>query len=1151
MSVRVKFLTAFLALACTLPLLGNVFLLPDGMTETTVYVYTPDPVAAAGSYTPGAAKVVRVDVAPDGSNYYTVANTQLDTVVTTDPTFTVVARSGQWNSPGRDAAVTPDGRYLLTLAGILRIMDLATGNEVGTVSVGSSPGSVAVSIDSRYALVLSSNSQRLYKVDLTTFAVTDEMQIGGNSTAVAAGPGGYFYVSAQNRLLVIDGETLEEAGRVAINGTPNKIYFTPDGRYGIATNTQPATNVSCWIFDLTTRSIAATLPTLYLGGLTPIRMEPRVEVVSNDRFFMTSIQSKVIYEVTVPNGNLTLYEPSGAGGMPDDVRAIVKSGELPNARFLFYLNGQALARAALATDTLSGSPMAMPYVGSGLMYAAPPSQAAPVATILYNDGQTIAPESGPFRPLVVRALDANGLPVFNAPVVWNVPNGVAVVRAMDRTNRDGMAMAVIDPGIQVGPMPVTATIDGTLTATFDLQVGGGGGPGGTGLTIESGQGQLVGDQYGFLLEPLQVRLTDAQGNPVSGATVGWSITEGPGFLSATSSDTGGDGTTSIEFFPDLIDPGRSFEQTIVTATWEGQSVDFYVTVYRTLRLDGQFEAPPQVDLRRPTLADPEIVGRIGEVLAAGVELWVGAAAGAGGGSSIPNVSVTVDTGFEPDEGPYVECQGKFALTGPDGVASCNLVFGGRPGTAQMTIRVGGKYVMYPNFNVTVLPGEPAMVVHVQGDGQAGDPGADLPLALMVEVRDAAGNRLPGAAVDWEVLTPGMATLTNVERTTNANGRASAEVTLGNAPGTVQVRVTSGSGSYTFNLTINANITTLRKISGDNQLVVIGEPFPQPLVVELLNEDGQGVPGQEVAFAVTGGSATLSAPTATTDANGRASVRVTAGTTAGAITVEARYGNLPAVTFQLNSRVPGPALSPNSFVNGASGQPGVVPGSVVKIIGPGLAPGVQNCVIPHSPVGGLPLELAGVQVLFGPAGAEVQAPIYYVCNMNGEESVAVQAPWELTPGTVRARVLVNSGETVVENVPVFEIQPGLFENIAPSGVRYAVVMRPDGSFVSPSNPARRGEILSLFATGLGPISPPSMTNAAGLPGQEVLADLVVGVNNAGVRVIGGEYAVNMIGVYVVHFEVPQSTTPGPNRPFALAVRVGDQLVFANGSSISIQ
>ncbi len=1153
MSVRVKFLTVFLALVCTLPLFGgNIFLLPDGTTETAVYVYTPDPVSAAGSYTPGAARVVSIDAAPDGSKYYTVANTAMDTVVTTDGTFTVVSRSGQWNSPGRDGVLTPDGRYFLALAGILRVIDTATGNEVGTASVGSSPGSVAVSIDSRYALVLSSNSQRLYKVDLATFAVTGEMQVGGSSTAVAAGPNGYFYVSAQNRILVIDGGTLEEVGRISINGTPNKLYFTPDGGYGVATNTQPATNVSCWIFDLSNNSIAAIVPTLYLGGLTPIRMEPRVEVVSNGRFFMTSTQSKVIYEVTIPDGNLSLYEPAGAGGLPDDVRAIVKSSEMPEARYLFYLNGQALSRSALATDTLSGSPLATPYVGSGLMYAGPSSMGVPVSAIRYNDNQTIPPESGPFRPIVVRALDANGIPVYNATVDFAVPNGVTVIDPMDRTNRDGLAMAVIDPGAQVGPIPVTVTIGGTLTAMFNLQVGGGGGPGGGGLQIFSGQGQLVGDQYGFLLDPLTVQITDPQGNPVSGATVSWTITSGPGFLSATSSETGVDGKASIDFFPDLIDPGRSFEQSIITASWEGESVDFYLSVYRVLRLDGQFEAPPQVDLRRPTLADPEIVGRIGEVQEAAVELWVGAAAGTGGGGAIPNVAVTVDTGFEPDEGPYVECQGKFALTGEDGVARCNMVFGGQPGTTGLTIHVGGKFVMFPNFTVTVLPGEPAAVAPIQGDGQAGDPGAALPLPLIAEIRDAAGNPLAGQAVNWEVLPQGAATLSNVETTTNAGGRVSARVTLGNTPGTVQVRVSSGAASYTFNLTVNVTVSQLRMVSGDNQLVVIGETFPQPLVVELLDENGEGVPGQEVSFAVTSGSASLSSGTATTDGNGRASVTVTAGGTPGAITVEARYGGLPPVVFHLNSRVPGPALSPNSFVNGASGQPGIVPGSVVKIIGPGLAPGVENCVVPYAPVGGLPLELAGVQVFFGPDASPIPAPIYYVCNRNGEESVAIQAPWELTPGTVRAKVMVNSGETVVENIPVFAVQPGLFETVAPSGLRHAVVMRPDGSFVSPENPAERGEILALFATGLGPVSPPSSTNAAGLPGQQVQADLVVGVNNAGTRVIGGEYAVNMIGVYVVYFELPQNTTPGPNRPFALAVRTADnQLIFANGSAIFIR
>ncbi len=1151
MSVRVRFLTVFVALACALPLVaGNVFLLPDGITNTTVHVYTGDPVSAAGSYQPGSARVVGIDVTPDGARYFTVTNTSTDTFVETDNTFTVVSRSGTWNDPGRDAVITPDGRYILVLAGILRVIDTATGNEVGAVSVGSSPLSVAVSIDSRYALVLSSNSQRLYRVDLTTFTVTASIQVGGSSTAVVTGPDSYFYVSASNRVLVLDGETLTEIARIQVRGTPNKIYFTPDGRYGVATNTQPATNVSCWIFDLSNNSVAATVPTLLLGGLTPITMAPRVEVVSNDRFFMTSTKSKVIYEVTIPTGNLSLYEPAGAGGLPDDVGGIVKSAEMPSARYLFYLDGQSLRRAALATDSASGNPVATPFEGSGLMYVEPPSTMTPVTAILYNDQQVIDPESGPFQPIIVRALDSNGIPVYNAPVEFSVPNGVAVTRAMANTNRDGLAMAVIDPGAQVGPIPVTVTIGGTLMATFDLRVGVGGGALG-GLVIVSGQGQLIPDR-GFLGQSLVVQVRDAEGNPVSGATVNWTITEGPGFLSATTTETGADGRTSVDFFPDDVGFALSFVQSIITATWGQENADFYVITYRSQRLDNQPEIPPQVDLRKPTLANREIVGKIGEVQQGAVEVHVGSAAGVDSGTPIPNVAVTVETGFEPDQGPYVECQGKFAMSGPDGVALCNMVFGGRPGTTQLTIRVGGNFVAFPNFTVTVLPGEPAMVVPVQGDGQEGDPGTRLPLPLTVEVHDAAGNRLPGAAVNWEVLPQGMVTLTNVDTVTNAGGRASAEVTLSNTPGTAQVRVTSGTGSYTFNITISANITNLRMISGDNQLAVVGETFPQPLVVELLDEDGAGVPGQEIAFAVTAGSASLSSPTATTGPNGRASVTVTAGSTPGPITVEARFGNLPPVTFQLNSRVPGPALSPNSFVNGASGQPGVVPGSVVKIIGPGLAPGVQNCVIPHAPAGALPLELAGVQVQFGPDSSPLFAPIYYVCNVNGEESVAIQAPWELTPGSARVKVMVSGGETVVENVPVFAVQPGLFETVGSNGLRHAVVMRPDGSFVSPQNPARRGEILTLFATGLGPISPPSSTNAAGLPGQEVLADLVVGVNNAGVRVIGGEYAVNMIGVYAVYFQMPENTATGPNRPFALAVRTPDnQLIFANGSSIAIQ
>ena len=332
------------------------------------------------------------------------------------------------------------------------------------------------------------------------------------------------------------------------------------------------------------------------------------------------------------------------------------------------------------------------------------------------------------------------------------------------------------------------------------------------------------------------------------------------------------------------------------------------------------------------------------------------------------------------------------------------------------------------------------------------------------------------------------------------------------------------------------------------MAITGQAFAAPVVVELKDEDNAGVANQTVGFAVTSGSATVSANTAVTDGSGRASVNVTAGAGAGPVVITASYPGVPSVQFTLNVRLPGPTLTPTSFTNGASGAAGVVPGSVVKIVGPGLAPNIQNCVVPSAQVGALPLELAGVTVEFG---TNLWAPIYYVCNSGGVESVAVQAPFELAPGVRNVTVRVHGGETVIQGVNVLPVQPGIFENVATDGKRHAVVMRPDGSFVSPSNPARHGEILAMFVTGMGTITPPSATNAAGLPGQAVTRDIQVGINYAGVRTIGGEYAVNMIGVYVVLFEVPADAPSGAEIALGLSVTEGGDRVFANGSTLAIQ
>jgi uncharacterized protein (TIGR03437 family) len=147
--------------------------------------------------------------------------------------------------------------------------------------------------------------------------------------------------------------------------------------------------------------------------------------------------------------------------------------------------------------------------------------------------------------------------------------------------------------------------------------------------------------------------------------------------------------------------------------------------------------------------------------------------------------------------------------------------------------------------------------------------------------------------------------------------------------------------------------------------------------------------------------------------------------------------------------------------------------------------------------------------------------------------------------------VSGGSTNVSGVPVLRTQPGIFETDPGNGVRrYAALQRPDGSWVTAENPARRGEVLKALVTGLGSVTPATDTNRAGLAGQLVQAPMIVGVNDAGVRLVSAEYAVGMMGVYVVAFEVPLDAATGQYRSLAIAAEgLNGELVFSNSSAIA--
>ena len=90
--------------------------------------------------------------------------------------------------------------------------------------------------------------------------------------------------------------------------------------------------------------------------------------------------------------------------------------------------------------------------------------------------------------------------------------------------------------------------------------------------------------------------------------------------------------------------------------------------------------------------------------------------------------------------------------------------------------------------------------------------------------------------------------------------------------------------------------TLVKVSGDDQEGMSGEALPDPLIVEVRDQDNNPLPDVQVTFTVTAGYGELSEQSATTDANGQAEVTLTLGPFPNKNTVEVSLGIRTLATF---------------------------------------------------------------------------------------------------------------------------------------------------------------------------------------------------------------------------------------------------------------
>lgn len=1139
--------TAIACLFAQAALARNIFVTSGDYSTSVVATFSSDPLIF-GTNIGGLGGAFKVLPSASPTKYYVISKSGTETVTVLDGRFPnlVVGRRISIMQDATAAEVTPDRRRLLVVgpAG-LQIID--TANELslvlaGNLDVGTEPIDVAASIDSTRAFVLSARSTKLTAIDLTTNQIAGSIQIGTTPSSVTVGPNGVVYVSAQNAIYEIDGYTMQARRTIGVSGQPGKLVFTPDGKFALARNESVFSGRGAFSVDLARGTASESIST----GISYRDMD-----IVDDRTAYAVGTNGVVYQITIASdGSLSTSAAQFTGGPLSDVREIAITNELPRGKFLIVLTPARVQRVELDTNTVSADYAATGFTGN-LSLVAPPTTGGFSSFLSYNASPIVAPGTSS-QPLVIRVYDQAGRPISGIPVTFaTTAAGVTLTSPSTSSNFEGYASTRVNipATLASGTVEVMASIaGGARTTQFTITIGdpglGGGTPGGgtgtpvpRGLQIIAGHGQVVSEYFTTAFqEPLTVRLTNDQGQPIAGARILWRLAQGSGNVNPSVSTTNELGVATSNFSASGVTtgPATPFLTNSITAEVEGasQAVTFFVTTLP--RIGDQFGSISAL----MTTPGPIRV-KAGSVNPGAIQARVSTERT---GYPVPFVGMRIfSTSPDPTITQPAECRGTYALSDATGLISCDVVAGRTLGTFGVYVLIGSR--IQHQLTLEVVPGDPSRVFIYSGGTQAANPGSQFS-PLVVQVTDEGGNPLPGVQVDWDI--PQSVGIVNIQRVTDETGRATLTLAAGQTAGPVTVRARSGTGVATFNLSIRAIASTLTKLDGDNQSAIVGQQFQKPVSVRVVDAQNQPLNGAVVTFTVAG-PATVASSSVTTGPDGVASTTVTAGNIPGAVTITATSGSA-STTFSLTTRLAGPAFTANDVLDGFGYQPGVSPGSIAYIRGRGIATDVRGTVTPGTLIGPLPTQLANVEVLFN----NVPAPIFAVSNINGEESVVVQVPFEVQPGPAAVTIRsAGGGATTVNNVNILPLKPGVSTFRDVNGSIYATATRPDGSYVSSSNPARRGELIRVYATGLGQTSPATGTNRVGQVGQRVIANVIAGINHAGVRVVSAELLPGTVGVYMITVEVPADTTPGTHQPFGLAVEGPDgQAVFANGTAIPI-
>jgi uncharacterized protein (TIGR03437 family) len=212
------------------------------------------------------------------------------------------------------------------------------------------------------------------------------------------------------------------------------------------------------------------------------------------------------------------------------------------------------------------------------------------------------------------------------------------------------------------------------------------------------------------------------------------------------------------------------------------------------------------------------------------------------------------------------------------------------------------------------------------------------------------------------------------------------------------------------------------------------------------------------------------------------------------------------------------LDPTGVVNAGSSAPftaGIAPGELLTLYGSNLAAGTQ--VASDIP---FPTTLGNVQVKIN----NIAAPIYYVTP----SQLSAIVPYGVTSGVAQVQVINNGNASNTVTVQIAATAPGVLTQTQ-NGLGYGDVLHQDGTLVNAQNPAKIGETVSVYLTGLGAVNPAISDGAAGPSNPFATATNTIAASIGGqtATVSYSGLAPQLAGLYQVNVTIPTGVTAGDN------------------------